>query len=109
MAQGTPALSTAAAGHRGRSVNLYSDGPTVASDVCTCRQRRLLNARLLDSLCAYRRLLLLRLFEIHAAMTAPAAVISEGSNFSMNSVIMQKRAVSTETPVCFEIPALRRS
>jgi hypothetical protein len=42
----------------------------------------------------YRRLLPLRLFEIHAAMMAPAAVISEGSKFSINSVIMQSGAVS---------------
>jgi hypothetical protein len=33
-------------------------------------------------------------FEIHAAMMTPAAVINGGSNFSINSVIMQSRAVS---------------
>jgi hypothetical protein len=36
----------------------------------------------------------LRLFEIRAAMMAPAAEISGGSNFSMNSVLMRSRAVS---------------
>jgi hypothetical protein len=39
----------------------------------------------------------LRLFEIHAAMMAPAADISGGSNFSTNSVIMQSRAVSNRS------------
>jgi len=39
----------------------------------------------------------LLLFEIQAAMMAPAAVISEGSNFSINSVIMQSRAVSNRS------------
>ena len=42
----------------------------------------------------YRRLLPLRFLEISAAMMTPAAVISGGSNFSINSVIMQSRAVS---------------
>jgi hypothetical protein len=42
----------------------------------------------------YGRRLLPRLFDIHAAMMAPAAVISEGNNFSINSVLMQSRAVS---------------
>jgi hypothetical protein len=55
----------------------------------------LINARLLEiSLLIYRRLLPLRRFEINAAMMTPAAVISGGSNFSINSVIMQSRVVS---------------
>ncbi|HSV63808.1 MAG TPA: hypothetical protein VLH83_10735, partial [Chthoniobacterales bacterium] len=43
---------------------------------------------------AYRRLFALCRFEISAAMMAPTAVISDGSNFSINSVIMQSRAMS---------------
>jgi hypothetical protein len=41
--------------------------------------------------------LLSRFLEINAAMMAPAADISAGSNFSINSVLVQSRAMSNCT------------